>query len=68
MFLNFNKTYKRVSHLWFSGIRQAAPLCTHLKYFLDTNANENVYGAVIMARVNPVHLRNADRAPDRRQP
>ena len=38
---------------------------------LIPNTNEDVYGAVVMARslrVHPVHLMNADWAPDGRQP
>jgi len=39
-------------------------------YIVNNNNNnyDNVYGAVIIARVHPVHLMNADWAPGGRQP
>jgi len=43
-----------------------------LKFFLNNNNYDNVYGAIIMtkviARVHPVHLMNVDRASGGRQP
>ena len=44
--------------LWFVYLRSTG----------DNNTNDNVCGAVIMARVHPVHLMNADWVPDGRQP